>query len=388
MYNGYIRQIEETETILQYIYKGAIFIIALPYIFINNKYNKLLWALIILAVLSFCYWAIQGYIIDFKSDCMYLIKIFYAYFVMLFIVGNSAYITKKQLINYIILYGFIAALSIIVTAYFGVSTYKYSESFSFGFKGFFMAGNDMGLTLLLCNCLACCMYIYTSKTYYIIANLLISTGSILIGTVAGLYGSAFVMACFAIIGFFKKRTVKKWHKLYFIIMITLGAAVLFNTIKYITTIDSYNENKFSTERLLSGGARSGLTASAIRIIKSYNVPDMVFGRGSSRTYRDMGINLGYNTKAAEVDHYDLFCSYGLLLGGLFLVIPILIVVSVLKRFYKCRTPFYFWSFIALSLFLVHAFAAGHAYANPMAMPIVAAIAYCAIYNNKQNILIM
>jgi H+/Cl- antiporter ClcA len=283
------------------------------------------------------------------------------------------------------LYGFIAALSIIATIYLGVSTYKYSESYSFGFKGFFKAGNDIGLTLLLCNCLACYMYIYTSKIYYIIANLLISTGSIIIGTVAGLYGSAFVMACFAIIGFFKKRTKKKWHKLYFIIMITLGAAILFNTIKYITTIDSYNENKFSTERLLSGGARSGLEESAIRIIKSYNVPDMVFGRGSSRTYRDMGKNLGYNTKAIEVDHYELFCSYGLLLGGLFLIIPILITIKILKQLYKYKTSFYFWSFIALSLFLVHAFTAGHAYVNLMAMSIVAAIAYCAMYNNKQLI---
>jgi hypothetical protein len=345
-----------------------------------------MWILIFFFIVSFSYWTIRGYVTDWGGEFRSIFKAFYGYFFMLFLVNNIAYIKKYQLVNYIILFGILSSISMFIAYLGGIAVYKYGADFSFGIKGLFIAGNDLGLALLMCNCLACYMFVETSRMYYAIANIVISIAAISLGTVAGLFGTSFIMGMFILTGIWTKNTALKIRqKFYFAILTIIAIPVLYNVIQYITTIDSYNIDKFSTERLLSGGARNGLIELAIREISTFNISDIIWGRGSSQMYFYMGVaKMENKMMGIEVDHYEMFYSYGILLGGMLILIPILVAIHTFKQYFKYRTNYSFWNSIALLLFLIHAFTAGHSYANVMAMPIVSALYYCLTYYERNS----
>jgi hypothetical protein len=373
LYNGYVQGVKNTTTTLQFIYKGIVMAIAIPYLSINSKYSKIICMLMVFALISLMYWVICGYSTDVQIIMLNLTKIFYPYLILLFIMHNKVYIEQKQLINYVIVYGVIAALSILITMYFGVAVHKYSGDYSFGVKGFFKAGNDIGLIMLMCNCLSCYMFIKTSQVYYLFANLLLTVGGIMLGTVTGVFGSTFILGMLVFNGLMfgkNRKMLKLWQKIYFTLLLILSVPVLYHVIQFIIFIDDYNIDKFSLDRLLSGGARDWLRDMGIKILKSNNIGDWMFGTGYP--------------SIIELDQYDMLIPYGLLLGGLLLLIPVIIAIIFVRNYIKYKTSLYFWFSTIMILFLLHGFSAGHAYTNIYAMSIVGVLYFCHIKVNYKK----
>lgn len=389
LYNGYIQRVEEGETFLQYLYKGVVFLISVPFLLSKGKYMRFVLLLLLISLLSLSFWLINAYIYSLKSEIITLSKVFYGYFVLLFFVGNKKYIDKDKLINYVIIYGVFAALSILISYLAGFSLYKYGEDYSFGVQGLFIAGNDLGVALLICNCMSCYMLITTKKLIYILANILISFSSIFLGTVAGIFGTVAIIGILMVSILTLKRNDKKhakWLRYYLIVLLIGVAPILYKGINIIINIDTYNQNKFSVERLLTGGARAGLREPAADIINSYDTKELLLGKGNSNLLHSMGqrMSLGSTARAIELDQYELIGSYGIVLGGILLLLPIILLFSFLKMFWKKRNPFYLWGSVVLILFLVHAFTAGHAYINVMALQFIAVLSFGYLYGMKKE----
>lgn len=392
LYNGYTQKISGDETSLQYLYKGAVFIIAAPAILKNNKYSGLLLFILFLISLSFIYCIGNNYIVSPKTDIVFYSKVLYGYFILLFFIINKKYIKFDILINYIILYGVIAAISIFVTYFLGISLYKYGEDYSFGIQGLFIAGNDLGLTFLICNSMNFYKFAKTENPIYIISNIIISLASIVLGSVAGIFGtvSLIVLFAFTSIFFFRKRNkIGPWLKFYLIALVIIVTPVLITAVSFIINIDSYNREKFSIDRLASGGARNILKESGVKVIDSYNWTDLLFGKGSSNFLDAVGkeMHIG-SARAIELDQYELIGTCGIILGSILLIIPIILFLAYIRRFLQTKSLFYLWGCIALGLFISHGWVAGHAYLNVMSLQFVAILAFGFISNfeNEKNII--
>ena len=75
----------------------------------------------------------------------------------------------------------------------GVSSYgEIDSTYGFGTKGFFTAGNDIGLVLLLTNCLLCYLYLSTQETKYLLKIIVVTVATIMLGTMAGIGGSIII----------------------------------------------------------------------------------------------------------------------------------------------------------------------------------------------------
>lgn len=391
LFNGYTQLIKHSETVLQHLYKGVIIMLGIYFLRISTRFGVLLLYLILAMLISFCYWNAFCNIYDLKLEITNLSKLIYPYFIFSFLIYNQKYIDTSKIIQYVVWYGTIAALSMFVTEYLGISHKKYGEDFGFGIQGLFVAGNDLGLMFLMCNSLACYLFLKTSKFTYAIINLLITSASIMIGSVTGIFGSVLILGALIFNGLFLSKgkvineyKVKIWQKIYFISLVVLSIPILYLVIDFIVTIDSYNVKKFSIDRLLSGGAREGLRESAQAAIMSSNLGEILLGKGISGLYNEVGGLLGYgeNMKAIELDQYELIGGYGILIGGGLLLAPIVLACLYIRAFLKHKSLFNYWGTIVLLLFLGHAFQAGHAYGNVMATQIVAVLAFCYLKDKK------
>jgi hypothetical protein len=232
------------------------------------------------------------------------------------------------------------------------------------------------------------MFLHTSQVKYVIANILLTTVTIMIASVAGVLGAISIQGCLVFSNIFIKnynKIVKKWQKVYLSLLILVSIPFFYVAVNYIKNYNDFMKSKFTFEYVIKGDARNRLKDAAIKNIRSYGIIDFLLGRGCSNVYYNMGIIADQTSRRmvqAELDQYDLLSSYGIFLGGIFLIIPILLTIRFIKHFFKYRTSFYFFSSLAMLLFIFHGFTAGHAYTNVMVMPVVAVLYFCSLKQIK------
>ncbi len=400
LYNGYVQLHKNSETFVQYIYKGIILLIGIFSIRPTTKYGLFAILLLLLSLVTVLYWQAFGNIFSYKYEITRLLQLLYPFLIFAFLLLNADFIKKDTLLKYIVIYGVIAASSLFITEMMGIAYYKYGENHSFGIKGLFVAGNDLGLTLLICNALACYFFIKTSSIYYALANLIMTSAGIIIGSVTGIFGSVMIMGLLAFNIFFNntiffkklkqsKQTnkIKKWPKYYMFILILIGTPVLYVIIDFIVTIDEYNIGKFDLTRLTTGGARDYLRDAVQTAISTRKFGTFIFGSGISDLHLKVGrvLMYGENVRAIEIDHYELIGGYGLLLGGIIFIVPFFILFKYIKTYFKTKSVFYFWGTVAVSMFIGHGVMAGHAYLNVMANQIIAVFAFCILKDKRKKL---
>lgn len=391
IYNGYIQQVSSSNSYLPYIYKGIVVIMVLPSVFHKNKFNNLIYVIFCLFIFCLSYWFTSSYIIDIGYEIVTALKLLYPYVIASFLIIHNKYISKEKIINYIIIYGLIAGISIISTALLDIAVVSYGNDYGFGVRGFFKGGNDIGLALLMCNCITCYMYNYTNRIRYLLCCILLTASAILLGSVAGTLGSIVIIVLLTLNWIFIKKNNKKtfFKKIINALIILSILMVSIMTVIYIVNYDSYTISKFSVERLLSGGAREELRIAILGIYKTYDIMDVLFGRGDSFIVTNIGtiIDGAGITRTVELDQYELLTAYGVLLGGILLLLPIILALSFIKRYFLTKNAFYFWGSVALILFLFHGFTAGHAFVNVVALQIIAGLYLCFKYNSNEKIII-
>lgn len=364
MFNGYCRMFLHTEPVFPLVYKGAVILYSLQYVF---KQQKILMFFMILALfLSFdmVSWIVHGHLGGLKVLFDELVRLIYPFCVFAVVWYYKDSIDRDTLLHYAMYYGLLLATSVCVTAALGIGASSYGDDFGYGTKGLFTAGNDLSLSILLSFCI-CMYYLMSRGSYkYVIYSLPFLLVSLLLGSTAIMAGTILIVAIFIILPIFYRYNYSKVYYSFRYSLLCLGLPFMLYIMYRITQTDSYTMNKFNLSKLLAGSARKGLMDAYYSFSASFDIWDSLFGVGPEKLYYGVGKEF-YGTmekKQIEVDHLTLWGFYGYFLGTLILLYPVPALVTYLKE----KTLFSIWMIIAILLFFFHGIFAGHAYTSTTA----------------------
>ncbi len=349
----------------------------------NRNFKKRGFLALSVSLLALAIWTVI-YNASLVFEISYLIRLFYIPIIMIFFVENTKYYDKPQLYQYIINYGIVISMIIIVTFVLGVGNYSYGEGeYGFGMKGFFKAGNDLSMTIVFCLCFSIIYYLKYESSFFNIAKCVsISLGGVLIGSRVGMVLCPIILGCFMLYLFLFSRAIP-----FIIRSLLLAALVLFSfrmAFCVLDQLDSYALARFEMDNIES--ARTLLTDGAQKHIDSYDGIDLIVGRGDqallSSVANDMGLDI--SERDVEADWYELIGSCGYGLGWLYLFIYYLFSFNCLKCFVKKRNMEAFVVFMLSLMFIIIGYLAGHAIKNVMVAPLMGVVAYVT-YNRSRII---
>ena len=198
MYNGYMSLMKGVDAVFPLVYKSLVIVLLFKYTVSHNHVGMYLYILLWLFLFCFTFWVVQGRNISLFYELNNYVKIIYSYIILSFLFHYHRYIDVAFLLRIIVFAGCLAALSICASLVgIGAISYGSENSWGFGFKGFFAEGNSIGLALLMCNCIACFLFITTNKKLYLFCLLLISIGAMLLGSATGVGGTMLILLlCF------------------------------------------------------------------------------------------------------------------------------------------------------------------------------------------------
>lgn len=408
-------------------------VLAIITIFLQKPSKLKTFSLILLisfAIISFLSFLIGFFnkpIFDFFSEAQFYAK--GMYFIVLFLASLNAIKTLKTLDNtndflivkYITIAMTIVSLSIIISIVTGTSMMTYAYS-SFGFKGWFFAGNEIGAIMSI-GITMTLLYAHKKTTsisnlYYWIPTVLLTICLIMLGTKVSFLSAVLVLGSvliYNIINLIIKSdtSIKPINIIVSIVMLGIiyvvtpytpaftnannlvvvdevDKEVIENTIK--ENKNSKKENKGSKKNL-SISSQSFFESSVEKIspflssrdlflINTHNsyikapISQKIFGTGYSGNYTKVA-------KTIEMDFFDLFYSYGLIGSIVFLSPLFYLFIFIIVKFKKIKNklfkPDFVFSFIALVLGLAIAGFSGHVLFAP-SVSIYLAIIIAYIYN--------
>ena len=317
--NGYLRGTDGTgESSIGILYRGMIILFSAIYLF-RTKYSNYIKILILSSIALLIYHILIGAYSN--AVFMAIVKIMNFYFVLSIILKNRYFHDRGIVVKAAILYGVLAAIILVYCFITGAGYAAYTEN-TFGTKGFFVAMNDVGLTILLLNILACYSFQKTGDVLYFVALIIMSIGSCLVGSITCYFGTAFILLFFALsILLVKFEDYKSSYKIKLITLLgvlVISNYVLVNVISVIQE-DSYLSRKYDDigAIFLEASGRRHLIDASIKTITNFNVFDWCFGKGKFYLMENQHqLYLG-DPKAAEVDPLDLIGQFGLLFLFLF-----------------------------------------------------------------------
>ena len=379
MYNGYVQQILNYKTLIPVVFKMSIILFSLRYILYKNHVAIFIRSLFVLLLICFLYWEHNLYTKNIANLSSYLFKLFYPYAIIIVFYAFKSKLNKDVLLHFALAYGTICAISILLSGILGIAVSSYGDDYGYGIKGLFNAGNDLGLSLVLCNCISLYYICKRGNIEYIFFNILLLVVSFQIGSVAGILGSFILVISFIIQSFIIKGNYPTNYSRYRGLLLLVGMPIIIYTIYWIVNIDSYTQDKFNVYRLISGGARSGLEESFYIVYANFNLSDMFFGVSPNEFFSRIGSYLyGVSEpRFIELDHWDLIGSYGIVVGGLLLLYPVSFLIMYIKRFLSVKDNLSYWMIIAFLLFIFHGLFAGHAFTSISAMTILTVFMFIA-----------
>ncbi len=241
--NGYLSgSTGEGESLIGIIYRGTIVGVSCLYLF-RNPFSKYILLIFILVYTLLAYQILAGYFSIFEISS--LIKILYIFSVLSILLGSRYFSNIYYVINCAIGYGVVASLILIYSFVFNVGYSSYVEG-TFGTKGFFIAMNDVGLTILLLNALSCFCYLKTKKISYLIAITIISVGTAFVGSMACYFGTGFILFAFFLNIIFNPKDFKSSskQKIIAIIIMFVVLSVVVNSIVIIIIDDPFLSRKY------------------------------------------------------------------------------------------------------------------------------------------------
>ena len=190
MFNGYCQLFLNIEPMFPLVYKGAIILYSLPYVF---KQPKVLMCFLIFALLlsvDMVSWIYHGHLDGLVILFDELVRLLYPFFILSVVWFYRKTIDKDFLLHYAMYYGLLISMSVCITTFLGIGANSYGDDFGYGTKGFFTAGNDLSLSVLLSFCI-CMYYLMIRGTYryvfysfpFIIVSMLIGSTAIMVGTI-------------------------------------------------------------------------------------------------------------------------------------------------------------------------------------------------------------
>lgn len=367
IYNGYSNLFLDRSATISLVYKGILFTLCIIYSI--NKKNSFLYIFVYLLLYFTCflYWQVSD---TFKGtlgeEFNSFLKISYPYAVLIYLYSYSQEISEKGLVNNIIAFGIIAVISIIGTFILGVGVNSYGReaAYQFGTKGFFAAGNDIGLSILLSNCIACYAMINKFSFMRLLAVILLSIGGIMLGSIAGIGGTVLIIFClFYFIFLNGKRLMTASQQLALILLLIILVSMAIYVFADIILGDKYF--LYRIDNLMAGDSRGPLEKAAKNIIEHFGLSSWLFGESAGGFRRMMAYQLHESgIVLTEMDFYDLIGYYGLVLGGSMIGLSFYFLYMSAGFYLNHKSSLMFWSSVSLAIFIGHGFFAGHAYTSP------------------------
>ena len=390
MYNGYSQYYLNTQPILPSIYKGIILLCSIIVSLkgrIENSF-KLVLLIIFIYIIHNLYWACDVASYDMKDELNFFVKISFPYFILAFMLKFKCFIDFNKSMHIVTSYGIIAATSIIVSFFLGIGINSYGEidsAFGFGTKGFFTAGNDIGVVLLMTNCILSYLYVNTHKYLYLLEILVVASGTLMIGSMTGIIGSLIIVGLiFMYIVFFPRNGFSIRQRVYLLLMGLISCGFLLYNIILIFISDAYMQSRL--DKFLLGESRSSLDLAATNSFNEFSVFNWIFGKGYTGFASDVAYNMsvsGY--RLTEMDFHDVIGFYGIFLGLGLIGFSFFILLKLIKFYRRQRNPLFFWSAIAILIYMGHGFFAGHAYTSPQSSLMYIFVVFIALCHDKTGI---
>ena len=386
MLNGYLlREVGVSSLItISQIYK----IIILFFLFIRvNSIEKVFFlSLFLLLIIPTLYQILTSFNIKLIFvDAVKIIK--YLGSVLAFFYFRNIFVNKGHLLKWVyrwFLFSFMILIFNIFLKLFGFGFPMYTLStFEIGTKGFFYAGNEVSVVLIILSSFLMYWYQINNKSYlFVVIGLLSIVTGILITSKAAILGPIFTFSYFFI---FKPNRVKIklltiFSSLFFLTFLLPSG--LFFIINYLRSADiaqrlSYFWNELDFFTFLMSN-RNNFLLDFIEIFKkNYNIIEVFIGVGQS-SFETLN-----NNRIIELDFFDIYFAYGFI--GIFLFmyyILFLIVTSKIKSLNKMLYPFsHFSSFIILFLIFL-SFLSGHIFNSGMASLYIGCVFSIMYYKNK------
>lgn len=318
---------------------------------------------------------LSGYIIG----LVYGSKILYLVFLFLTLnqLHSMNYIDFDSLLKYLQRYALLTAILLIVPFVFGIGFSSYAEG-TFGTKGFFAAGNGLGIFMGVGLFLSIYYWQHTRARLSLVVSMLLVFSTAIIGTKTALIFFSFGL--FLIIFYFKSKYVS-----YFIFILILSILVIYyeSIVDLFTTVfdvilyrlnnnDSFISFMMSNRDVYFQDAINSTSFDGVYLIR------LIFGFGAFVSFRNPYEKLtGIDT--LESDFSDIFFMYGLfpLLIYIFIILYFITQFIVNKQF-----------FLGLIFFMlaVHSLVAGHVLFNGMSGVMVPFLILLNIFYSKKKLI--
>ncbi|MCB0396243.1 MAG: O-antigen ligase family protein [Flavobacteriales bacterium] len=399
--NGFLKMELRVDVSVGIIYRTGILIISTPFFFTSGQNRFKLYVLMILLL-----WGISAIVWTFSSEDHIFSMLQWEVreisriimpFIMVVLLWELAVkfdIGIEDMIRHISWFGFIAGGAIIfsfVTG-FGMMTYYDGQEWDggFGMKSYFIAQNDISIAVLI----SLVMSLYRVFTKMTLGNIIMVmttlAGLILLTTRTALAGSLLITFVFVLSAiFFKKKDIpmRRFSRL---MLIGVGVGLLvWGITVLIDIITQYSFLVTKFESLIAHSPRELMVQAAKNRIADRAWLLNIFGESNYyflqhinfeviKTYPKAFAGVG---KHVERDFYDFVGAYGIILGMLLLLLPVLFWVKMVFSFLQKRTFLNFTFLVAITLFLGHSVFAGHALNSPTVASVVALV-YLYIYQYR------
>lgn len=334
----------------------------------------------ILFLVGLGFWTINNYTINTMVEIDAFIRLMYFYAVIAYFL---VYVRNSSALKYVEYYVLTISAIVLISFITGIGNASYGETYGFGMKGYFIAGNDLGLSMVLSLLLLSISYFDRLNLKNILKLFVIVLACFALGSRVGMLGSILIIFYLSFYYIFlyspKIQSLQSSFKKILLSLFVFLTIILTLGWIYNNAFDAYAKKRLTSKSLSS--ARSVLTEPAKRKIRDFSTTELFIGGGQvallSKVANDN--NLFMERRAIEADYWEIIGSYGYFLGGMIYSIAVFPIMFSLFSYYHNRTLTTLTLLLFFCLFCMIGFLAGHAIKNLMVAPVFA-YAMSALFN--------
>ncbi len=335
----------------------------------ERLFRSYLLILVVLFGLALLGWG-MSHEISYRVEMENLMRVAYLFLMIALFKIVGDHFTNDELMHVVANYGFLIASCICLSYLTGFGHLSYSEDYGFGTKSFFIAGNDLSLTLVSSSFFASYTLFSRVCVFRFVRLIVIIVGCVLIGTRVGTVGG--VLTFLSTTGYylfvFKEQ---KWRKVLFLLFVgsIMGPAIYTFGAYVYGSYDDYTLKKYDVDNIVT--ARDFLTIGAKSHIDEFNGGAFLFGEGAYSLFQSVAsvAAIGQEQRVVEADYYEIIGSYGYFLGGLVLLPFCYYAINSVVVCFQNRTYMSFCLVSLLVSFVVVSFLSGHGIKNMMVAPV-------------------
>lgn len=374
--NGYFQEFVGVHTPIGIIARGIILLITFPCIIKTWKLalNRLFIGAIVLYVFALPIWIVTNQEVILSKELSNIFRIIYFFSILFYFYRYKDLFSIEELIKYVVLSAFIISCVNLSCFVLDIGIKSYGENFGFGTKAFYTDGNSLGLYMILSTCLSVWYAFYRKKCIYILVTIMISIGTMLIGSRASIVGVLVSWGGLLLYFLLFNDRIVHNSKITKVLILLIGGGgviyILYSIFQFIASFDAYTIDRFRLSSALS--PRESLLTISDQIVSEYNFMEILFGKSFSGGLSAVGklYSSSLELKSVEADFNDAILSYGWFFGGIMLLLQLLIFRKLVCSYFKDPTSISFVLFLVGILWLGASYMAGHGFNNTMLAPLL------------------